>query len=86
MTQCTIYTLERWLYKLTDFVIMIKHIFRDGPFDIQGGWDFLKNIVCFPTEAKKNQIVFNEVKNKKVCSSFSEFFKPLSMGAIKVCK
>ena len=30
-------------------------MFRDGPFDIQGGGAgiFLKKIVCFPLEAKK---------------------------------
>ena len=49
-----------------------------------GGWIFFeKTIVCFPIGQKN---VFNEVKNKKVCSPFSEFLKPFSLGAIQVCK
>ena len=27
---------------------------RDGPFDIQGGWDFLKKISLFPYKSEKN--------------------------------
>ena len=38
------------------------------------GWDFLKKIVCFQTEAKKN--VFNEVKKKFVLHS-ANFFEAL---------
>ena len=39
---------------------------RDGPFDIQGGGAgiFLKNIVCFPTGAKKNKISSTKLKIK----------------------
>ena len=36
---------------ITNYLFRSK--LRDGPFDIQGGWDFFEKIVCFPLGAKK---------------------------------
>ena len=45
---------------------------RDGPFDIQGGWNFFAKFFLFPTGAKK---MYSTKLKIKICSSFSEFFR-----------
>ena len=51
------------------------HNIRDGPFDIRGAGIFLKKIVCFPLDAKKN--VLKEVENKKFVLHSVNIFEAL---------
>ena len=44
-------------------VMQVSATIRNGPFDIQGVWDFFEKIVHFHTGEKKN--FFNKVKSKK---------------------
>ena len=47
---------------------------RDGPFDIQGGWDFFEKNSLFPYRREKNK---NKNKNKKFVVHSANFFEAL---------
>ena len=67
--------LKRGNRKRRDLVVteLNKNV-RDGPFDIQGGWDFFEKNSLFPYRREKNNMCSAKLKIK-VCSSFCQFFR-----------
>ena len=39
---------------------------RDGPFDIQGGWDFFEKNSLFPNRSEKNKMSSMKLKIKSL--------------------